>query len=158
MTRIQHIGHIHNTIFSKSQFSTSHPQKWPFSKMVHLTFWWKYRVCGFKIEISGYPLNSLIITYPPYKYEVDRIKTHEMRAKYFSPFFFFPSTVVDKMLWPKSPLFTDSFGKSPLMDIICRHLLPYSMASGHLLSTFIPYNLSFRMASGHFCFFEPLIL
>ena len=56
--------------------------------MVHLTFWWKYRVCGFKIEISGYPLNSLIITYPPYKYEVDRIKTHEMRAKFRGAVFF----------------------------------------------------------------------
>ena len=45
-------------------------------------------ICGFKIEISGYPLKVLIITYSPYKYEVNRTKTHEMRAKCFRGLFF----------------------------------------------------------------------
>jgi len=49
----------------------------------------KHRVCGFKVNISGYLLNSPIITYLPYKYEEDWIKTHEIRAKYFSLYFVF---------------------------------------------------------------------
>ena len=85
---IHNIGHIHNTNFAQTQFSRSYPQKWPFLKMVHLTFFWKYLVCGFKIEISEYPTKVLYVTYSPYKFEVNRTKTHEMRAKYFSAFFF----------------------------------------------------------------------
>ena len=50
-------------------------------------FFFKYLVCGFKIEISEYPAKVLYVTYSPYKYEVNRTKTHEMRAKYFSSFF-----------------------------------------------------------------------
>ena len=44
-------------------------------------------ICGFKIEISGYLLEVPIMTYSPYKYEVNRTKTHEIRAKCFVRFF-----------------------------------------------------------------------
>ena len=55
-------------------------------------FFWKYLVCGLKFEISMHPLNPLYVTYSPYKYEVNRTKTHEIRAtSIFS--FFFPLTV-----------------------------------------------------------------
>ena len=40
---------------------------------------------------TPYPLKVCIITYSPYKYEVNRMKTHEIRAKSFVRFFFFPS-------------------------------------------------------------------
>ena len=46
LTRIHNIGHIHNAIFAQTQFSTSHPQKWPFSKSWKFTFSWKYSICG----------------------------------------------------------------------------------------------------------------
>merc|ERR1712035_84111 len=93
--RIHNIGHIHNANFAQSQFSTSHPQKQHFLKSREFTFLWKYSVCGLKFEISEYPLKLLYVTYSPYQYELERIKTHEMRAKNFPPFFF-PSTVKKK--------------------------------------------------------------
>ena len=92
MTRIHNIGHIHNANFVQTQFSTSHPQKQHFLKSWKFTFLWKYSVCGLKFEISEYPIKLLYVTYSPYKYELERIKTHEMRAKNF-PSVFFPSTV-----------------------------------------------------------------
>ena len=92
MTRIHNIGHIHNANFVQTQFSTSHPQKQHFLKSWKFTFLWKYSVCGLKFEISEYPIKLLYVTYSPYQYELERIKTHEMRAKNFPPFFF-PSTV-----------------------------------------------------------------
>ena len=55
--------------------------------MVHLTFFWKYLVCGFKIEISEYPTKLFYVTYSPYKYELNRTKTHEDRANQKRPFF-----------------------------------------------------------------------
>ena len=83
MTRIHNIGHIHNANFVQTQFSTSHPQKQHFLKSWEFTFLWKYSVCGLKFEISEYPIKLLYVTYSPYKYELKRIKTHEMRAKNF---------------------------------------------------------------------------
>ena len=88
LTRIHNIGHIHNTIFAQTQFSRSTPQKTHFLKSWEFTFLLKYLVCGFKIEISEYPTKVLYVTYSPYKYELHRTKTHEIRAKYFRPFFF----------------------------------------------------------------------
>ena len=90
MTRIHNIGHIHNTNFAQSQFSMSYPQKMHFLRNWEFTFFWKYLVCGFKIEISEYPTKVLYVTYSPYKYELHRTKTHEIRAKYFLPFFYSP--------------------------------------------------------------------
>ena len=92
LNEIHNIGHIHNTNFAQTQFSTSHPQKTRFLKKRHFTFFWKYLVCGFKIEISEYPTKVVIITYTPYKYEVNRTKTHEIRAKSLCAFLF-PLTV-----------------------------------------------------------------
>ena len=57
--------------------------------MVHLTFWLEYSICGFTIEISWYFMNSLILNYTHYKYEIYRTKNHEMRAKYVRLIFFF---------------------------------------------------------------------
>ena len=88
LTRIHNIGHIHNTNFAQSQFSMSYPQKTHFLRSWEFTFFWKYLVCGFKIEISEYPTKVLYVTYSPYKYELYRTKTHEIRAKYFLSFFF----------------------------------------------------------------------
>ena len=82
LSEIHNIGHIHNTNFAQSQFSRSHPQKTRFLKKRHFTFFWKYLVCGLKIEISEYPSKVIIITYTPYKYEVNRTKSHEIRAKF----------------------------------------------------------------------------
>ena len=96
MTRIHNIGHIHKTNFAQTQFSRSYPQKTRFLKKRHFTFFWKYLVCGFKIEISEYPTKLEFITYTPYKYEVNRTKTHEIRAKSLSPFFF-PLTVHNQL-------------------------------------------------------------
>ena len=48
------IGHIHNTNFAQTQFSRSYPQKTHFFKKWNITFFWKYLVCGSKIEISEY--------------------------------------------------------------------------------------------------------
>ena len=90
LTRIHNIGHIHNTNFAQTQFSRSYPQKTHFLKNRDFTFYWKYFVCGFKIEISEYPTKVLYVTYSPYKYELHRTKTHEIRAKYFLPFLFSP--------------------------------------------------------------------
>ena len=86
MTRIHNIEHIHNTTFVQTQFSTSHTQKQHFLKSRKFTFMWKYSVCGLKFEISEYLLKSPYVTYSPYKYELKRIKTHEIRAIYFSTF------------------------------------------------------------------------
>ena len=91
LIRIHNIGHIHKANFPQTQFSTSHPQKSHFLKNPKCTFFWKYLVCGFKIEISEYPKKLLIISYSPYKYEVHSSKTHEIRAKCFPAVFFFPS-------------------------------------------------------------------
>ena len=90
MTRIHNIGHIHNANFVQTQFSTSHPKKWHFLKKRKFTFLWKYSVCGFKFEISEYPIKPPYVSYSPYKYELKRIKTHEIRAKYFLGFLFRP--------------------------------------------------------------------
>ena len=67
----------------------SYPQKTHFLKNREFTFFWKYFVCKFtgKIEISEYPIKVLYVTYSPYKYELHRTKTHEIRAKYFLSFF-----------------------------------------------------------------------
>ena len=97
MTRIHNIGHIHNANFAQTQFSTSHLQKQHFLKSWKFTFLSKYLVCGFKFEISEYPIKSLYVTYSPYKYELERIKTHEMRAKNFPPVFF--SVHGSEILW-----------------------------------------------------------
>ena len=51
------------------------------------TFLCKYSVCGLKFEISEYPIKLLYVTYSPYKYELKRMKTHEIRAKYFGAVF-----------------------------------------------------------------------
>ena len=83
------IGHIHNANFVQTQFSTSHPQKQHFLKSREFTFLWKYSVCGLKFEISEYPIKLPYVSYSPYKYELERIKTHEIRAKYFVALFFF---------------------------------------------------------------------
>ena len=83
LTRIHNVGHIHNANFVQTQFSTSHPKKWHFLKKWKFTFLWKYSVCGFKFEISEYPIKLPYVSYSPYKYELKRIKTHEIRAKYF---------------------------------------------------------------------------
>ena len=87
LTRIHNIGHIHNANFVQTQFSTSHPQKQHFLKSWEFTFLWKYSVCGLKFEISEYPIKLLYVTYSHYKYELKRMKTHEIRAKYFWTFF-----------------------------------------------------------------------
>ena len=60
LTRIHNIGHIHNTNFAQTQFSTSTPQKTHFLKSQKVTFLKKYLVCGFKIEISEYPTNFMM--------------------------------------------------------------------------------------------------
>ena len=104
-TRIHNIGHIHKTNFAQTQFSRSYPQKTRFLKKRHFTFFWKYLVCGLKIEISEYPTKVEFITYTPYKYEVNRTKTHEIRAKSLRSVFF-PLTVRIPTL--KSP--TAEFG------------------------------------------------
>ena len=88
LTRIHNIGHIHNTNFAQSQFSMSYPQKRHFLRSQEITFFQKYLVCGFKIEISEYPKNLLYVTYSPYKYELPRTKTHEDRANQKSAFLF----------------------------------------------------------------------
>ena len=71
------------TPFSRKVNFRHHTQKMVIFENGSFDVW----VCGFKIEICGYPINSFIITYPPYKYEIDRMKTHEIRAKYFISFF-----------------------------------------------------------------------
>ena len=88
ISEIHNIGHIHNTDFAQTQFSRSIPPKTHFLKSWEFIFFWKYLVCGFKIEISEYPTKVVIITYTPYKYEVNRTKTHEIRAKSLFAFFF----------------------------------------------------------------------
>ena len=95
MTRIHNIGHIHNANFVPTQFSTSHPQKHHFLKSWEFTFLWKYCVCGFKFEISEYTIKLLYLTYSPHKYELERIKSHEMRAKNFPPFFYSVHGTID---------------------------------------------------------------
>ena len=82
------IGHIHNANFSETRFSRSYPPKNAFLKKRQVTFFWKYLVCGLKFEISEYPIKLPIITYSPYKYEVNRTKTHEIKAKKLCSFFF----------------------------------------------------------------------
>ena len=72
----------------KLNFRGRTPQNHHFWKKGSSHFFWKYLICGFKIEISGYSLKVPIITYSPYKYEVNRTKTHEMRAKCFFSFVF----------------------------------------------------------------------
>ena len=86
LTRIHNIGHIHNTNFAQSQFSMSYTQKTRSLRNWEFTFFWKYLVCGFKIEISEYPTKLLYVTYTPYKYELHRTKTHEDRANQKTPF------------------------------------------------------------------------
>ena len=76
----------------KLNFRHHTPKNGHFLEKPKFTFLWKYSVCGFKIEISGYPKKLPYLTYSPYKYELYRTKTHEIRAKYFSTFF--PLTVV----------------------------------------------------------------
>ena len=88
MTRIHNIGHIHNANFAQTQFSTSHSQKQHFLKSWKFTFLWKYSVCGLKFKISEYPIKLSYVTYSPYKYELKRMKTHEIIAKYFWVVFF----------------------------------------------------------------------
>ena len=80
-------NHIHNANFVQTQFSTSHLQKQHFLKSRKFTFLWKYLVCGLKFEISEYPRQFPYVTYSSYKYELKRMKTHEIRAKYFRPVF-----------------------------------------------------------------------
>ena len=87
LNNIYNIGHIHKTNFAQSEFSMSYLQKTHFLRNWEFTFFWKYLVCGFKIEISEYPTKVLYVTYSPYKYELHRTKTHEIRAKYFRAFF-----------------------------------------------------------------------
>ena len=87
---VEESSDIHNATFVQTQFSTSHPKKQHFLKSWKFTFLWKYSVCGLKFEISEYPIKSPYVTYSPYKYELHRIKTHEIRAKYISWVFFFP--------------------------------------------------------------------
>ena len=105
MTRIHNIGHIHNANFAQTQFSTSHPQKQHFLKSWKFTFLWKYSVCGFKFEISEYPIKRL---YAAYKYELKRMKTHEIRAKYFFVIFlaslYFWRYSVENWVWAKLAL------------------------------------------------------
>ena len=72
----------------KVNFRCHTPPKTHFLKSRKFTFLWKYLVCGLKFEISEYPLKSIYVTYSPYKYELKRIKTHEIRATYFWSFFF----------------------------------------------------------------------
>ena len=99
LTQIHNIGHIHNTNFAQTQFSRSYPKTHVFLKKRHVNFFfWKYFVCVFEIEISEYPTKVVIITYTPYEYEVNRTKTHEIRAK--SLFAFFPSLYLTaRMSW-----------------------------------------------------------
>ena len=52
-----------------------------------------YHGFGSKFEFSGYPKKLPILTYSTYKYEVNRIKTHEIRAKR-NPTVFFPSLYI----------------------------------------------------------------
>ena len=96
LTRIHDIGHIHNANFVQTQFSTSHPQKQHFLKSWEFTFLWKYSVCWLKFEISEYPIKLPYVTYSPYKYELERMKTHEIRATYFSTLL---NSVHCKSLW-----------------------------------------------------------
>ena len=114
MTRIHNIGHIHNANFVQTQFSTSHPQKTRFLKKRHFTFFWKYLVCGFKIEISEYPKKVEFITYTPYKYEVNRTKTHEIRAKLLLSFFISPHCNIKE---PKTKLRNRIFGRNRPISI-----------------------------------------
>ena len=86
LSEIHNIGHIHNINFAQTQFSRSYPQN-TFCEKTPFYLFWKYLVCGFKIEISEYPTKVLYVTYSPYKFEVNRTKIHEMRAKYFVAFF-----------------------------------------------------------------------
>ena len=76
----------------------SYPQKTHFLRSWEFTFFWKYLVCGFKIEISEYPTKVLYVTYSPYKYELHRTKTHEIRAKYFLSFFNSPHCMCLRLL------------------------------------------------------------
>ena len=51
-----------------------------------------------KIRNFWVPQKTPILTYSPYTYEVNRIKTHEMREKPNSGVFF-PLTVVNNFIW-----------------------------------------------------------
>ena len=144
MTRIHNIGHIHNANFVQTQFSTSHPQKQHFLKSWKFTFLWKYSVCGLKFEISEYPIKLPYVTYSPYKYELERMKTHEMRAKNF-PEVFFPSTVgIRRCVWnnahmPYLAIFSKSSSKNSIFEGFQAILLEKLNA---ILSEFCLENLS----------------
>ena len=73
----------------------------PILKKLNCTLFWKYLVCGFKIEISEYLTKVDIVTYSPHKYEVNRTKTHEDRANQNRAVFFSPHCTV---------LFTSALG------------------------------------------------
>ncbi len=77
-------GFLSKLIFDLTPLKTAIFEK---SKMTVL---WKYYVCGFIFEISDYPKKFLILSYTPYKYEVRRTKTHEMRAKFLRSFLLSP--------------------------------------------------------------------
>ena len=67
----------------KLNFRHHTPKNSTFWKVGNLPFWWKHLVCGLNFEISECPIKLPYVTYSSYKYELDRIKTHEIRAKYF---------------------------------------------------------------------------
>ena len=71
----------------KLNFRGHTSKKTCFSKNRKFTFFWKYFVCGFKIEISEYLTKVSTITNSPYKHEVNRTKTHEIRTKSTRAFF-----------------------------------------------------------------------
>ena len=58
-----------------------------FWKAGNLPFCQNILFAGWKFEISEYPIKPPYVTYWLYKYELHRIKTHEIRAKYFWTFF-----------------------------------------------------------------------
>ena len=123
MTRIHNIGHIHNANFVQTQFSTSHPQKQHFLKSWKFTFLWKYSVCGLKFEISEYPIKLLYVTYSPYQYELERIKTHEMRAKNFPPFFFSVHGMVQKKTFFEGIFFSNTLRKFSMCRLTMFNIL-----------------------------------
>ena len=82
----------------------------PYSKIPKFTFSRKYLICGLPVEISAYPEKLQIIScYTPWKYEVNRTQTHEMRAICFCSIFLSPHgsiMVIKKHLFYVKNLFS----------------------------------------------------
>ncbi len=78
MTRTQHIVHICNGVFSKTQFSLSYPKNGHFAKSQTYIFLPKSWFVGQKSKFLKYPKKLPMLTYSSYKYHPNRIKTRQM--------------------------------------------------------------------------------